>query len=95
MHMVQRLHAQVGQRDFLVVHLPAKDGEFLFYDDLRFVAHNPHLDEIGNPARFFTDLDVATSPDATTRDIYRPLRTLAFAVAWFAMAAIAWQILAA
>lgn len=61
------------------VHLPAKDGKFLFYDDLRFVRDNPHLDGIGNPARFFTDLDVATSPDATTEDIYRPLRTLTFA----------------
>lgn len=64
----------------LLVHAPASDGAFLWYDDLRFVVANPHLDDLSNTGRFFTDLDLMTSPEKTTSDIYRPLRTLAYAV---------------
>lgn len=63
----------------LVAHLPSLAGEFV-YDDHRFVERNPSVEAVGNPARFFTDLSTTASPDAATRDIYRPLRTLTYAV---------------
>ncbi len=63
----------------LLVQAPARHGEFLDYDDNRFIVVNEHLDEVGNPLRFFTSLDVTTSAQRPTSDIYRPLRTLAYA----------------
>ncbi|MHC4339996.1 MAG: hypothetical protein ACYSX0_07275 [Planctomycetota bacterium] len=64
----------------LLVHSKAGKGEFLFFDDARFVVRNPSIDAVGNPLRFFTDLETTASPDAPTRDIYRPIRTLSYAV---------------
>jgi hypothetical protein len=64
----------------LLVHSRAGKGEFLFFDDARFVVRNPSIEEVGNPLRFFTDLETPASPDAPTRDIYRPIRTLSYAV---------------
>jgi hypothetical protein len=64
----------------LLVHSKAGKGEFLFFDDARFVVRNPSIEEVGNPLRFFTDLETTASPDAPTRDIYRPIRTLSYAV---------------
>jgi hypothetical protein len=64
----------------LLFHAPAKDHEFLFYDDGRFIVRNDAIEEIGNPLRFFTDLSTTTSTDAPTREIYRPVRTLSYAV---------------
>jgi len=74
----------------LVVHLRATKGGFLFYDDLRYVVNNPSLDEVGNPLRFFTDLSTLTSPDSPTRDIYRPVRTLSYALLGKNAARIHW-----
>ena len=64
----------------LLVHAPARQGEFLWYDDTRFVLLNPHLDELSNAGRFFTDPDTATGPEGKTVTIYRPLRTLSYSV---------------
>ncbi|MEE8106586.1 MAG: hypothetical protein V3T86_13710 [Planctomycetota bacterium] len=63
----------------LLCYLPSLRGEFL-YDDARFVVNNPHIDTVGNPARFFTDIETTAAPDRATRDIYRPLRTLSYAL---------------
>ena len=63
----------------LLVHAPAKDGEFLFFDDDRFVERNTHIDSLDNPGRFFTDIETTTSIDSPTKDIYRPIRTLTYA----------------
>lgn len=62
----------------LAVYSPAIDGEFVS-DDLRFIANNgANLDSLARPWRFFLDADtIATPPD---RDIYRPLRTISFAI---------------
>jgi len=64
----------------LLFHLPARHGEFLSYDDGRYVVRNDAIDRVGNPLRFFTDPETLASADAPTQDIYRPLRTLSFAV---------------
>ena len=56
------------------------DGKFLSYDDSRFVERNRAIEDLSNPAAFFHDLDTTASADAPTRDIYRPLRTLTYAV---------------
>ncbi len=62
-----------------LLYFPALRGGFVS-DDLRFIADNAkNLDLLDQaPWRFFTDKDtIATPPD---RDIYRPLRTLSFAL---------------
>ena len=64
----------------LLAHAAAKDGEFIFFDDARFVRDNPSIAEVGNPLRFFTDPETVASPEAPTKDIYRPVRTLSFAL---------------
>jgi hypothetical protein len=69
----------VGLAAFLV-HLPAKGGGFLFYDDERFVVLNREIEHIGNPLRFFVDLETTATKEKPTKDIYRPVRTLTFAV---------------
>ncbi len=61
----------------VAVHGETLRGEFLF-DDVRFVRDNPALERIGDPLRFFTD--PGTADPTNTPDIYRPLRTLHFAV---------------
>jgi len=64
----------------LLFQSPVLDGEFLFYDDARFVVRNESIEDLSNAPRFFTDLTTTASKDAPTTDIYRPLRTLAYAV---------------
>jgi hypothetical protein len=63
----------------LVVHLPALDGGFVFHDDYRYVVNNRAIEHVGNPLRFVTELDTLAS-ESPTRDIYRPVRTLSYAV---------------
>jgi hypothetical protein len=63
----------------LLVHARAKRGDFVFHDDYRYVVNNEAIDRVGNPVRFFTDLSTL-SPQSPTRDIYRPVRTLSYAV---------------
>jgi len=64
----------------LLVQSPAREGAFLDYDDDRFIVENEHLDEIANPLRYFTSLEVTASGERPTRDIYRPLRTFVYAL---------------
>ncbi|MHC4408494.1 MAG: hypothetical protein ACYS0F_05770 [Planctomycetota bacterium] len=59
---------------------PVLQGEFLFYDDARFVVRNESIDSLSNTGRFFSDLSTTASVDAPTADIYRPLRTFSYAV---------------
>jgi len=63
----------------LVVHAPAKQGDFVFHDDYRYVVNNDAIDRVGNPVRFFTDLSTLSQASPTT-DIYRPVRTLSYAL---------------
>jgi hypothetical protein len=63
----------------LLVHSGARNGDFVFFDDGRFVTRNPSIDTIGNPLRFLVDIDTTAEPDSPSRDIYRPVRTLSFA----------------
>lgn len=71
----------------LLVHARANWGGFVFHDDYRYVVNNTAIDEVGNPVRFFTDISTL-SPQSPTRDIYRPVRTLSYAViAWVVRAA--------
>ena len=56
------------------------EGEFLQYDDARFVERNRSIDDLSNTARFFYDLETTAAVDAPTRDIYRPLRSLSYAI---------------
>lgn len=64
----------------LLFHLPARGGGFLFYDDERFVVLNREIEHIGNPLRFFVDLETTAAREKPTTDIYRPVRTLSYAV---------------
>jgi tetratricopeptide (TPR) repeat protein len=61
-------------------YLPALGGDFV-YDDERFIEKNPAVTQLSaaNVARYFTD---PTSHSIVGHDIYRPLRTLEFAVDW-------------
>jgi len=63
----------------LLVHAAAKDGKFVFFDDDRFVTRNPNIDRV-DVGRFFGDPSSTAAPDNPTRDIYRPIRTLSFAL---------------
>jgi len=64
----------------LLFQAPVARGGFLFYDDARFVVRNRAIEDLSNAPRFFTDLSTTASADAPTKDIYRPLRTLAYSV---------------
>ncbi len=61
----------------VLFHVRGLAGEFTF-DDHRFVDRNAAIGTVGNPLRFFTDPTTADPRQAS--DIYRPLRTLSFAV---------------
>jgi len=63
-----------------LAYLPALSGEFV-YDDERFIGKNPPVTHLtaANVVRYFTD---PTSQSIIGHDIYRPLRTLEFAVDW-------------
>jgi len=75
----RRVVLLVGLAAFLV-HLPAKGNGFVSYDDERFVVLNREIEHIGNPLRFFVDLETTATKEKPTKDIYRPVRTLTFAV---------------
>jgi tetratricopeptide (TPR) repeat protein len=62
-----------------LVHLLSLGGDFV-YDDNRFVVSNEHVLEVGDPLRFFTDIETTSSSERPTKNIYRPLRTLSYAV---------------
>lgn len=62
----------------VVAFLPALDGELL-YDDARFVRDNPEVASATRPWRFFLD-PTTVDPLGGHGGIYRPLRTLSFAV---------------
>jgi hypothetical protein len=64
----------------LLVQAPVVNGEFLFYDDARFIVRNESIESLSNTLRFFHDLETTASTDAPTKDIYRPLRTFTYAV---------------
>lgn len=63
-----------------LAYLPALTGEFV-YDDERFIEKNPPVTHLtaANAVRYFTD---PTSQSVVGHDIYRPLRTLEFAIDW-------------
>jgi len=64
----------------LLVHATVVNGEFLFYDDARFIVRNESIESLANTPSFFSDLSTTASADAPTEDIYRPLRTFSYAV---------------
>ncbi len=61
----------------ILVHARALGGDFVF-DDHRFITDNARIDGVGDPLRFFAD--PSTADPGRPVDIYRPLRTLVFAV---------------
>ncbi|MFB3065643.1 MAG: hypothetical protein ACE10D_03915, partial [Planctomycetota bacterium] len=63
----------------LLVHSSAVFGEFV-YDDHRFVEENPAVRSASDPVRFFTDPSTTASPARPAYTIYRPLRTLSYAI---------------
>jgi tetratricopeptide (TPR) repeat protein len=65
----------------VLVHARGLGGEFV-YDDHRFIVSNEAIRDLGNVPRFFVDPEATARPDPLMgwRDIYRPLRTLSFAV---------------
>ncbi len=76
----RRARLAVAALAFLA-YLPSLAGGFT-YDDHRFVEKNPAVHELSlrNAARYFTD--PATLASVGTEGIYRPLRTLDFAIDW-------------
>ncbi len=68
-------------------------GHGFVYDDHRFVERNDAIASLGNVARFFSDPATASAAAGVEPDIYRPLRTLAFAVdrALFGVAPLGWH----
>jgi hypothetical protein len=67
----------------LAAFAPGLDGDFV-NDDRRFISMNTEIRDLGNVLRFFTEPETMTARTAVEgwNDIYRPLRTLAFAVDW-------------
>jgi len=49
-------------------------------DDIRFITGNPAVKDLSNASRFFTDPHGTTAPTSGFEGIYRPLRTLSFAI---------------
>lgn len=64
------------------------------YDDHRFVELNPAIRSLGSPLSFFTDPGTASAAQGVQADIYRPLRTLDFAVdhALFGLRPFGWHL---
>jgi protein O-mannosyl-transferase len=50
------------------------------YDDHRFVERNAAIESLRDPLRFFLDPTTASAAQGVEPDVWRPLRTLAFAV---------------
>jgi len=78
--MTPRVAILLGGLLALLAHSPAWRGEFLEYDDARFIVRNRSIESLERPWRFWTDLSTTASEYAPTRDIYRPLRTFSYAV---------------
>ncbi len=78
--MTPRVAILLGGLLALLAHSPAWRGEFLEYDDARFIVRNRSIESLERPWRFWTDLSTTASEDSPTRDIYRPLRTFSYAV---------------
>lgn len=64
------------------------------YDDHRFVELNPAIASLADPVSFFTDPATASAAQGVQPDIYRPLRTLHFAVdrAVFGLRPFGWHL---
>jgi hypothetical protein len=69
-------------------------GHGFVYDDHRFVEHNPAIRSLADPARFFTDPGTASAAQGVEPDVWRPLRTLAFALEYaaFGLAPRGWHV---
>jgi tetratricopeptide (TPR) repeat protein len=69
----------------LVAFVPGLVSDTFVFDDIRFIPHNRAIRDLGNTPRFFTDPSTMTQVNPGTAgayDIYRPMRTLSFAVDW-------------
>lgn len=62
----------------VIAYLPSLSGDYV-YDDVRFVAENTAIRSL-TPLRYFTD--PSTVAEESWEGIYRPLRTLDFAIDW-------------
>jgi len=72
----------------VAAHAACLGGGFV-YDDHRFVEQNPALDS-PDVAAFFLDPSTASAGEGIQHDVYRPLRTLLFAVEWHLFGTRAW-----
>ena len=78
-HPRDRLTAWLVALLVLIPHLRGIGGGFV-YDDFRFVAENPGIQTLAEPAGLFTSSERMALP--VDRDIWRPLRTALFALEW-------------
>jgi tetratricopeptide (TPR) repeat protein len=78
-HPRDRLTAWLVALLVLIPHLRGIGGGFV-YDDFRFVAENPGIQTLAEPAGLFTSTERMSLP--VDRDIWRPLRTALFALEW-------------
>lgn len=63
----------------ILVHARSAWGGFV-YDDHRFIVKNPAIRTLSDPGRFFTDPSTASAAQGVEPDIWRPLRTLDYAI---------------
>lgn len=64
----------------IVAHAPGLAGNWV-YDDERFIAQNPALASL-DIGSYVTDVTTASAGEGIQPDVYRPLRTLVFALEW-------------
>lgn len=69
-------------------------GAGFVYDDHRFIEHNVAIASLRDPVSFFVDPSTASAAQGVQADIYRPLRTLHFAVdrALFGLRPFGWHL---
>jgi hypothetical protein len=77
----------------VLAHARSAQATFV-YDDHRFVVQNPAIESLRDPASFFTDPGTASAAAGIEPDVYRPLRTLHFAIdrALFGLAPTGWHV---
>ena len=77
----------------VLAHARGLSGGFV-YDDHRFIVRNRAIESLEDPGRFFTDPGTAGAAQGVEPDVWRPLRTLAFAVdrALFGLAPFGWHL---
>src|SRR5439155_1216958 len=77
----------------VLAHAGSLAGGFV-YDDHRFIEHNPAIASLANVPKFFADPSTASAAAGVEPDIYRPLRTLDFAVdrALFGLSPFGWHL---